>query len=384
MSEKLSKIDNSGKSTKGGAVMAEKKVVKVAVVGLSRGLSIAQGLVNNRNATISAVCDLMPERREAGIRFCEKNGYKDYEVFENYEQVLASDNVDAIILATDATIHTPMAIKALEAGKHVLSEIPAIHTIEDIKALRAATDAHPDVKYFCGENCCYWAFIDTWKKMHEDGQFGDIAYAESEYHHASEIVAPDAEEQGMFKTGWRRTLNAIEYLTHNLGPLLYIMEDRCVSVSCMVPDTVYNPYVSGQENGIALFKTEKGAVIRIFIGFGVYVGCDHNFSIYGTKGSSFTENTKHFAEAKTYAKLSSIPGTDMMPMQMQMTAKFPGEQSDSHGGADTKMVKDFISCIVNDTKPRVDIDLAINMALPGLIAVESAKRGGELIEIPKM
>ena len=152
----------------------------------------------------------------------------------------------------------------------------------------------------------------------------------------------------------------------------------------MVPDAIYNPYVTGQQNGIALFRTKKGAVIRIFIGFGVYAGCDHNFGLYGTKGSIFTDRSKHFAEAKTYAKLSSIPGTNMMPLELPMTAKFPGEQSDSHGGADTKMVKDFIRCIVEDTKPLVDVDLAINMALPGMIAVESAKNGGQLMEIPKI
>lgn len=363
--------------------MKEKKIVKVAVVGLSRGLDIARGLVGNKHARLAAICDLMPERREAAMEFCRKNNITDYEVYEEYDQVLASD-VDAIILATDAFLHTPMSIKALEAGKHVLSEIPAVHSMEDIKNLKAAVKAHPEAKYFCAENCCYWAFIEAWKKMHESGQFGDIAYAEGEYWHTSEIVPPDAENQGMYKTGWRRELNAIEYLTHDLGPLLYIMDDKCVSVSCMVPDTVHNPYRNGQENGIALFRTAKGAVIRIFIGFGVYVGCDHNFAIYGTKGSAYTDRCKHFSEARCYAKLESIPGTNMVPLEMPVTAKFPGEQGDSHGGADTKMVKDFIRCIVEDEKPMVDVDLAINMALPGMIAVESARRGGELMEIPEI
>lgn len=362
--------------------MNEKKV-KVAVVGLSRGLDIAQGLVGNKNARIAAICDLLPERRERGIQFCKKNDITDYEVFENYEQVLASD-VDAIILATDLHLHTPMSIKALEAGKHVLSEIPAVHNMQDIKDLKAAVKAHPEVKYFCGENCCYWAFVEAWKKMHEDGQFGEIAYAESEYLHTSKIIPPDAKNQGAYKTGWRRNHDAIEYLTHNLGPLLYILDDKCVSVSCMVPDTVYNPYVSGQENGIALFRTAKGTVIRIFIGFGVYVGIDHNFALYGTKGSSYTDRCKHFTEANTFAKLESMPGTNMIPLEMPVTTKFPGDPTDAHGGADTKMVKDFIKCIVEDTKPRVDVDLAINMALPGMIASESARRGGLLMEIPEI
>lgn len=360
--------------------MDENKIVKVGVIGLGRGLVIAGGLIGNKNSKITAICDKFPERREAGIKFCEKHGITDYEVYESYDEFLEKSDADAIILATDAPLHTPMAIQAMEAGKHVLSEIPVVYSFDHIKQLRACVESHPEVKYFCGENCCYWSFVEAWKDMHESGQFGEIAYAESEYLHCEGKIVPPGE--GGMKTGWRLKHDAITYLTHNLGPLLYIMNDRCVSVSCMVPDAIFNPYREGQQNGIAIFKTEKGAVIRIFIGFGVYVGIQHNFAMYGTEGSICTDRCKHFTEAHCFAKLKSVPGTNLIPLEIPYATKFPGEPGDSHGGADVKMVKDFINCIVNDTKPRVDIDLAINMALPGMIAAESARRGGELMEIP--
>lgn len=360
--------------------MNDTKVVKVGVVGLGRGLNIAEGLIGNKNSKITAICDKLPERRERGIEFCKKYEITDYEIYNEYDEFLAKADVDAIILATDAPIHTPMAIQAMEAGMHVLSEIPAVYSMEHIRELKACVKAHPEVKYFCGENCCYWAFVDAWKEMHANGQFGEIAYAESEYLHCEgKITLPD---DGPNKTGWRLKSDAITYLTHNLGPLLYILNDRCVSVSCMVPDAIFNPHKTGQSNGIAIFKTEKGAVIRIFIGFGVYVGIQHNFAMYGTEGSICTDRTKHFTEANCFAKLKSIPGTNLIPLEIPVTTKFAGEQGDAHGGADIKMAKDFIDCIVNDTQPRVDIDLAINMALPGMIAAESARRGGELMEIP--
>ena len=37
--------------------------------------------------------------------------------------------------------------------------------------LKAITKAHPELIYMAAENCCYWAFIETWKKMHEDGTY---------------------------------------------------------------------------------------------------------------------------------------------------------------------------------------------------------------------
>jgi predicted dehydrogenase len=72
----------------------------------------------------------------------------------------------------------------MEAGKHVLSEIPSVNSLEEAYELKAVVTAHPDLIYMAAENCCYWAFIETWKKMHERGEFGDIVYAEAEYLHA--------------------------------------------------------------------------------------------------------------------------------------------------------------------------------------------------------
>ena len=89
-----------------------------------------------------------------------------------------------VYIATDKPLHTKHTLMALEAGKHVLSEIPCIETFEEAKILRDAVKAHPELKYMAGENCFYWAFIEAWKKMREDGKFGDILYAESEYLHA--------------------------------------------------------------------------------------------------------------------------------------------------------------------------------------------------------
>lgn len=358
----------------------DNKIIKVGLVGLRRGLGIAEGLIEEKNAKITAICDIRPDRLENGRKYFEAKGALDLACYEKYEEFLASD-VDAVILATDAPLHTPMAIQALDAGKHVLSEIPAIDGMKDIKKLKEATERHPELKYVVAENCCYWAFIDCWKQMYQDGALGKAVYAESEYLHALPIISPDSKEQTLFSSGWRYNYDAIKYLTHNLGPLLYILDDRCVSVTCMSPDVTYNPYMNDKQNGIAIFKTEKGAVIKILIGFGMYVGHDHNYTIYGTKGSIFTDRVKRFPEAHSYAKLSSILGTDNNPIEIPVKTKFYGEPDSGHGGADGKMVKDFIKCIIENLESRNNIDSAIKMALPGIVAAESARRGGELMNI---
>ena len=361
----------------------EKKVVKLGVVGLKRGGYVAGMVIGDDNVVIRAIADKNPETLKKCKENYEKKGVKDLLCFDNYEDLLKTD-IDAVYIATDKPLHTKHTIMALEAGKHVISEIPAVETVEEAKLLRDAVKAHPNLKYMAGENCFYWAFIEAWKKMREDGKFGDILYAESEYLHCGKPNPDNAKPKTTNLDHWRVSLNAITYLTHNLGPLLYIMDDECVSVSCMAPTAAkYNAHKTGDENGIAIFRTKKGAVIRILIGFGMYVGFDHNFALYGTRGSILTDKTKPLSEAHSFAKMSEIPGTIENFFEIPITYSHSNE-TEGHGGADAIMMRDFIKCIVEDTEPPIDVDMGIRISLPGIIASKSAKLGGELLEIPKI
>lgn len=358
------------------------RIVKLGVVGLRRGLQVVSEIVGDENVQIRAICDKNPERLEEARRyFVEERGLKDVLCFEKLEDILASD-IDAVYIATDATLHTPQAIQALNAGKHVISEIPAMDSVEEAKQLKAAVKAHPELKYMVGENCCYWAFIQAWKEMFDNGQFGEAVYAEGEYLHAADVTK--LKEADYLSNHWRKSYNAIKYLTHNLGPLLYIMDDRCVSVTCLEPDIRYNPYKTGKECGVALFKTAKGAVIRILINFGSYVGFDHNFSLMGTRGYVATDRVEPLNTAESYAKLASIPGSFEKMINIPVTLKNPGEAEGGHGGADAKMMRAFVQCIIDDTNPPLDVDLGIQMSIPGIYAHESALQGGMPIEIPEI
>jgi len=358
----------------------EKKIIKLGVVGLKRGGYVAGTIIGDDNVVIRAIADKDPVSLKECKEDYEKKGAKDFLCFDNYEDLLKTD-IDAVYIATDKPLHTKHTLMALEAGKHVISEIPAIQTLEEAKILRDAVKAHPELKYMAGESCFYWAFIEAWKKMREDGKFGDVLYAEAEYLHST---APEKIEPYVPANHWRASNPAITYLTHNLGPLLYIMDDECVSVSCMVPTAArYNPYKNGDENGIAIFRTKKGAVIRILIGFGMYVGFDHNFAVYGTKGSILTDKTKPLSKAHSFAKLSEIPGTFEEAFEIPVTYSHTNE-TEGHGGADAIMMRDFIKCIIEDTEPPIDVDMGIKISLPGIIANESAKLGGALLEIPEI
>ena len=357
------------------------KVVKLGVVGLGRGMSVTRDILRETRVRVTAICDRNPSEMAEALKILDEYQYGEVATYAEFDDMIVDADMDAVYIATDAIYHVPYVIRCLDAGKHVISEIPAVNSVEEARQLKAAVKSHPERKYMTGENCFYWAFIQMWKQMHDEGKLGETIYAESEYIHGHDWRN---HKPIVNKNHWRTFNPAIKYLTHNLGPLLYIMDDYCVSVSCMTPDVIYNPYRPVQMNGVALFKTAKGAVIRILITFDSYTYFDHNFRIIGTRGSVETDMTKQLDDAHTFARLSDIPESRKDKIDIPVTLKFEGDDESGHGGADKKMMMAFIDCTLNDTEPPIDVDMGIRMAIPGIIAHESSLQGGAVMEIPQI
>ena len=136
------------------------------------------------------------------------------------------------------------------------------------------------------------------------------------------------------------------------------------------------------KKGYEIKKFTEGNLTSHLIKFAMHVvGYDHNFAMYGTKGSILTDKTKPLEDATSFAKMYEIPNTFEkffeIPVKLSNTGDVYG-----HGGVDAKMMREFIKCIIDDTEPPIDVDMGIRISLPGIIAAESAKRGGELLEIP--
>lgn len=350
--------------------------VKLGFVGLNRGMYLLRDAQKLKNVEISAVCDLREEKRNEAISFLHDNGVEKVLAFENFDELLESD-IDAVIIATDVTLHTAMSVEALNAGKHVLSEIPAINSLEEAEILADACKRHPELKYMMGENCCFWAFINTWKDMYEQGQIGEAFYAEAEYLHNITQIMRD--ENG--NPTWRSKYDAIKYLTHDLGPLLYILNDRVVSVSGFKPGINSIPeYSTGTPDEVAIFRTAKGALIKIFVSFGLNRPCIHNFCIYGTSGTLETDRVEAYT---TNASLKSVTNLGEKMFKIPTGTGYPGFEEYGHGGADGKMIEAFADCIIKDEKPPIDVNLGLNMSVPGVFAHMSAEQGGKPLMIPQ-
>ena len=86
-----------------------------------------------RNATLYAICDVADDLRQrmAATHAPERQ-------FNDYDAMLADPELEAVIIATSDAFHVPAALKALQAGKHVLCEKPLATGVEEAESLRDA------------------------------------------------------------------------------------------------------------------------------------------------------------------------------------------------------------------------------------------------------
>jgi len=161
-----------------------------------------------------------------------------------------------------------------------------------------------------------------------------------------------------------------------------IMDDTCKDITGFIPNI--NPIEEmhpAPPDGLIIVHTKKGALLKIFIGFGVHHDYRHNLAVYGSKGS--LEYRRRSEEQGTLGWFKSIPYAES-EVVIPVKQAFPGASKEGHGGGDAKMLHAFIDCIINNKKSPLDIEFGINISLPGILAEQSIKEGGKLMKMPDM
>jgi len=361
--------------------------VRVGIVGLGRGSGHLQRLLRVPGARVVACADRIEERRE---RAREAIGDEPVELFVEYEEMLARADLDAVMVSTNGLLQGAHSIMALQAGRHVLSEIPGANTREELQRLLAAVE-QSGKRYMLAENACFWDFLRYWRKWLLEGRFGAISAADAEYLHylphsmvttrGERLHPSDVREQGMSDAlwTWRAAEPSIKYCTHDLGPLLEVLDDRVVSVACHSGPNRQTQSPLRSDLQIALMHTARGALLRIQVALDTCRPSTHNFRLFGTEGS---------AEWFRYENEGRLLPTGRSHREGWLRADIrsarPGAETGGHGGADIQTVTHFVECLLTGREMPIDHRRMAEYALPGIIAAESAEQGGQTISVPDM
>ena len=363
--------------------------VKIGVIGARRGETMIEYCRKVGNAELVAICekreDLIEEQRikneNAGLSVTY---YKDYDEFLNHD-------MDAVVLANYANEHAPFAIKALNKGKHVFSEVLPCQTMQEAVEL-IETVEKTGLVYAYGENYCYMSAPYEMKRLYQEGKIGELEYAECEYIHNCESIWPDIAYGE--KDHWRNNMYSTFYCTHSIGPIIHATGLRPVSV------TGYEPSVEkmnernirmgckGGAFGIEMITLNNGAIVKSIHG-GLYQGSIW-YSMYGSKGrmESARECVLNGWFNRLYVKADENSGD----YTGQEETYLPEERQNSeeaklfgHGGSDFYSMYNFIEKIKgNKNADTIDVYEAMDMFLPGMFAYRSIMIGGFPVEVPNL
>lgn len=117
-----------------------------------------------------ACCD---QNEEKAKRICEKHNMKWYST--NWHDIVESDEIDAVVIATFNDSHVPIAIEAAKHGKHIHSEKPlGMNSEQTSAAVKAIRDA--GVIAAVGFNCCKHPLQEYVKRLIASGELGEVVY----------------------------------------------------------------------------------------------------------------------------------------------------------------------------------------------------------------
>jgi predicted dehydrogenase len=203
--------------------------VRIGFVGLGmRGPGAVERMSHIEGVEIAALCDQYTDRVEAQQKVLEKKGLpraKSYSGSKDaWKQMCENPDIDLIYITTPWSWHTPMAIYAMEHGKHAATEVPAAVSIDECWQL-VETSERTQKHCMMLENCCYDFFELLTLNMARQGFFGDIVHGEGAYIHNLRDLNFDKTtgyaEMWRLKENQHRNGNL--YPTHGLGPICQVM-----------------------------------------------------------------------------------------------------------------------------------------------------------------
>ena len=362
------------------------KKVNVAIVGLGFGAEFIPIYQNHPHANMYAICQRTKSRLDQiGDAFGVAVRYTDF------NELLKDPNVDAVHINTPIADHAPMSLAALKAGKHVACTVPMATTVEECRQIVEAQKASGK-KYMMMETTIYSREFFYVKELYTSGKMGRIQFLRAT--HQQEMLG---------WPGYWEGFPPMLYATHVVSPCLALAGKDAESVVCFGSGRIqehlipkYNSPFAIETAHIKLRDSDLVAEVMRSL-FNTARQYRESFDVYGSKMSfewpliEHTPPVVHIGEVPH--QVDVLDYAHLLPEPIQrFTTKgvYGGEQQhlsfiqgSGHGGSHPHLAHEFIMSIVEDREPFPNARKAANWTCTGILAHESAMRGGERIYLPE-
>ena len=390
------------------------ETVRLALIGVGhRGSSHVAQLLTLEGVEIVALADNYAPALKAAVASAKKAGRKEPAGFgrgeEDYKRMLERDDIDAVIVATPWEWHTRMSVDAMQAGKHVFTEVPAATTIDECWQL-VETCEKTQKRCMMMENCCYGREELFCLHLCRLGLFGELLHGEGAYIHETRNrmlkVGPGSRQWRVWHYVKR---NGNMYPTHGLGPIAQYMNinrgDRLDYLSSMSsPARGFAAYAKAhlpadhQWNKVpkwncgdtcnTLVKTALGRTIlvqwdectpRPYSRLNLIQGTRGAFAGYPSRLSieGLTATTQEWTEGQPLEELFKKYEHPLWKKMGDLAQKGGG-----HGGMDWLMLWRMIYCLRSGEALDQDVYDAATWSAVGPLSEKSIANRSQSIDIP--
>ena len=363
----------------GARPTATDKKICIGVVGGGFGSTFFWHL--HPNSIVSAVADHRPERRKT-----LSQNYKCDTIYAEFDQLVKDKNIDAVAVFTGAPDHVKHSCLAMANGKHVICAVPACMSLDEAQQLidcKKKTGLH----YMMAETSYFARHTIAARDLYREGRFGDLFYSEVEYNHP--ITDEDRRTMWFYPDGrkmWRHGFPPMHYPTHATGHLVGITKERLVQVAAHGFST---PKIEGYGKGanrydnpfngaVGMFKTNLGHACRVSL---IWTGTREGdrASLFGTDMSFYYPNDSQgqrlIATGPKAPEWKDIPDvSSRLPEALRIPS--------AHGGSHVFLTHEFVTAVLEDREPAINVYEALAMTVPGIIGHQSALKDGETMKIP--
>ena len=392
--------------------------VRVGFIGLGmRGPGAVERFAQIEGTAIKGLCDVEADRVEACQELLEKLGRPRATGYsgstEAYKEMCERDDIDLIYIATDWVHHTPLAVYAMEHGKHVAIEVPAAMTLDEIWDL-INTSERTRMHCMMLENCVYDFFEIATLNMAQQGLFGEVLHVEGSYLHNLDEFWPE------YWNNWRLDYNMKNrgdiYPTHGIGPDCQVLNihrgDRMDYLVAMDTKPYNGPKVVKKQTGkdcpdfqngdqtSTLIRTVNGKTMLIqhdvltprpYSRMYQVVGSDGYASKYPIQQLLFRTEMLDSTATADYQNLnahSALPAELCQEMLKKYLPPFVQELEETarriggHGGMDFIMDYRLIYCLRNGLPLDMDVYDMAEWCCLGPLTRLSLENGSAPVAIP--
>ncbi|MDR1611348.1 MAG: Gfo/Idh/MocA family oxidoreductase [Planctomycetota bacterium] len=311
------------------------KPVKAAVVGLGRlGGRHAENVARRvAGAELAALCDADAARLAV---YAERLNVP--RRTRDFDQLLAIDEIEAIVLVSPSVFHPEHISKALDAGKHVFSEKPLGVTAEDCLAAEQAVNRHPELVFMPG---FMRRFDESYAFAHQRVKAGDIGkplffrgVSQDPAEGVREAIAFAPTSGGLF----------LDMAVHDIDLARWFLGSDPEAVWAIGDCYAYPEFAEcgDIDNGSCLMKFKNGAMACLFAGRTAPHGYNVESEIVGTE---------------RILRISSVPQRNLVEIMDGGGVRRECFQRflDRFGPSYLNEVQEFFDCVREGRKPEITV-----------------------------